>query len=100
MKRFSIFLFFFFQLVNAFSQPVTMNRPQTPKPPFNYHSDSVEYDNDAHTVHLGATFTYPNGNGPFITAVLITGSGQQDRDETIFDHHPFAIIADYLTRQG
>jgi pimeloyl-ACP methyl ester carboxylesterase len=31
---------------------------------------------------------------------MITGSGQQDRDETIFRHHPFAVIADYLTRRG
>lgn len=75
-------------------------RPQTPKPPFPYHSDSVEYDNAAHTVHFGGTLTYPNGHGPFPALVLITGSGIQDRDETIFGHKPFAVIADYLTRRG
>ena len=31
---------------------------------------------------------------------MITGSGPQDRDETIFGHKPFWIIADYLTRRG
>jgi pimeloyl-ACP methyl ester carboxylesterase len=76
------------------------NRPQTPQPPFNYYSDSVEYTNADGTVKLGATFTYPKGMGPFVTAVLITGSGQQDRDETIFEHRPFAVLADYLTKQG
>ena len=33
-------------------------------------------------------------------ALLITGSGAQDRDETILGHKPFLILADYLTRRG
>jgi len=78
----------------------TPARPQTPHPPFPYHSDSVEYDNADKTVHLAATLTYPEKGGPFPAAILITGSGIQDRDETIFGHHPFAVIADYLTRRG
>lgn len=76
------------------------NRPQTPKPPFNYNSEDVEYDNVDKSIHYGATFTYPKGAGPFPTAVLITGSGQQDRDETLLGHKPFAVIADYLTKKG
>jgi pimeloyl-ACP methyl ester carboxylesterase len=32
--------------------------------------------------------------------ILITGSGAQDRDETIFEHKPFLVIADFLTRNG
>lgn len=79
---------------------VTPARPQTPHPPFPYHNDSVEYDNALKTVHLAATLTYPEKGGPFPAAILITGSGIQDRDETIFGHHPFAVIADYLTRRG
>ena len=75
-------------------------RPQTPKPPFNYNSEDIEYDNADKTVHFGATFTYPKGKGPFPTAIMITGSGQQDRDETILGHKPFAVIADYLTKKG
>ncbi|MDE3211608.1 MAG: prolyl oligopeptidase family serine peptidase [Bacteroidota bacterium] len=75
-------------------------RPQTPKPPFNYHSEEVHYDNADKSIHFGGTFTYPNQGGPFPTALLITGSGQQDRDETIFEHKPFAVIADYLTKRG
>lgn len=78
----------------------TTAHPQTPKPPYPYHSDSVEYDNAGKTVHLGATLTYPEKGGPFAAAILITGSGTQDRDETILGHHSFAVIADYLTKKG
>jgi pimeloyl-ACP methyl ester carboxylesterase len=75
-------------------------KPQTPQPPFNYNSEDVEYNNADSSIHFGATFTYPKTSGPFVTAILITGSGQQDRDETILGHKPFAVIADYLTKNG
>jgi alpha/beta superfamily hydrolase len=77
-----------------------LNRPQTPKPPFNYNAEEVGYDNADKTVHLAGTFTYPKQGGPFPTAILLTGSGQQDRDETLFEHKPFAVIANALTKQG
>ncbi len=32
--------------------------------------------------------------------LLLTGSGAQDRDETILGHKPFLVIADALTRRG
>jgi pimeloyl-ACP methyl ester carboxylesterase len=75
-------------------------RPQTPVPPFPYVSEDVEFDNGDKTLHYGATITTPPGPGPFPAVVLITGSGAQDRDETIFEHRPFAVIADYLARRG
>ncbi len=84
----------------AFAQEPKKIFPQTPQPPFDYKLDSVEYSSRDSLVHLGATFTYPKGMGPFITLVMITGSGQQDRDETIFGHKPFAVIADHLTKNG
>jgi pimeloyl-ACP methyl ester carboxylesterase len=86
-----------------------MHRPQTPLPPFPYRSDSVEYDNLDRTVHLAATLTIPLPAGSLPSAIpgkkypvviLITGSGQEDRDETLVEHKPFAVIADYLTRRG
>ncbi|HMG68207.1 MAG TPA: alpha/beta hydrolase [Chitinophagaceae bacterium] len=77
-----------------------LKRPQTPLPPYPYKSEAIEYDNADKTVHFGATFTYPNTGGQFVTTILITGSGQQDRDETILLHKPFAVIADYLTKKG
>jgi uncharacterized protein len=75
-------------------------RPQTPVPPFSYHSEDVEYDNADRSIHFGATLTYPNAGSPFTTILLITGSGIQDRDETVFGHKPFAVLADFLTKKG
>lgn len=78
------------------------DRPQTPKPPFPYVSEEVTYDHALarYSAHISGTLTKPSGRGPFPVALLITGSGQQDRDETMFDHKPFAVLADYLTRRG
>ncbi len=76
------------------------NRPQTPKPPFPYEAREVLYDNPTDKSKLGGTLTLPKGAGPFPAALLITGSGSQDRDETIFEHKPFFVIADFLTRKG
>ncbi len=75
-----------------------IEHPQTPKPPFPYKVENVMYTNDS--LQYGATITIPQGNGPFPAVLLITGSGQQDRDETIFNQKPFAVIADALTRDG
>ncbi|MFT8777485.1 MAG: CocE/NonD family hydrolase [Gluconacetobacter liquefaciens] len=75
-------------------------RPQTPRPPFPYRSEEVAYDNDAGHAHLTGTLTLPAGAGPFPAVLLITGSGLQDRDETVFDHKPFLLWADVLTRRG
>jgi hypothetical protein len=75
-------------------------RPQTPKAPFPYKSEDVTYPNESARIILGATLTLPEGKGPFPAAVLITGSGAQDRDETLLGHRPFAVIADALTRRG
>lgn len=77
------------------------SRPQTPRPPFAYRSEDVAFDNPAAPgVRLAGTLTLPQGSGPFPAAVLVTGSGAQDRDETILDHKPFAVWADVLTRRG
>jgi pimeloyl-ACP methyl ester carboxylesterase len=76
-------------------------RPQTPQAPFPYTSEEVSFDNPAASdVRLAGTFTLPEGDGPFPAVVLITGSGPQDRDETVWTHKPFAVIADHLTRHG
>jgi pimeloyl-ACP methyl ester carboxylesterase len=76
-------------------------RPQTPQPPFPYRVEEVSIANPrAPGVTLAGTLTLPQGRGPFPAAILITGSGAQDRDETIFGHKPFAVLADYLTRHG
>jgi pimeloyl-ACP methyl ester carboxylesterase len=80
--------------------PAAFNRPQMPKPPFPYRETPVAYDNPAGHNRLAGTLTLPAGAGPFPAALLITGSGQQDRDETIMGHKPFLVIADALARRG
>jgi pimeloyl-ACP methyl ester carboxylesterase len=87
-------------VVHAKKDTVAAPKPQTPIPPFSYNSEDLEYDNAGKTVHFGATFSSPKTGGPFTTLLLITGSGIQDRDETVFGHKPFAVIADYLTKKG
>jgi len=77
-----------------------LNRPQEPKPPFPYRSEPVAIVNAAGRVVLDGTLTVPEGKGPFPAVVLITGSGPQNRDEEIFGHKPFLVLADHLTRRG
>ena len=76
------------------------NRPQTPQPPFPYQSAEVTFKNERAGVTLAGTYTVPADMGPFPAVVLLTGSGPEDRNETILSHQPFAVLADYLTRQG
>lgn len=78
--------------------PAGLSRPQTPQPPFDYEVEEVSYSSG--DITIAGTLTRPRGEGPFPAALLITGSGAQDRDETIFEHKPFAVIADRLTRDG
>ena len=75
-------------------------RPQEPKPPFPYELEEVTYPNPEADLTLAGTLTLPEGDGPFPAALLITGSGPQDRDETLLGHKPFWILADALTRRG
>jgi uncharacterized protein len=75
-------------------------RPQTPKPPFPYRAEEVAYDNAAAKLRLAGTLLFPDGAGPFPAALLITGSGPQDRDETLLGHKPFLVLADALARHG
>ncbi len=75
-------------------------RPQNPAKPYPYREEEVTYENKEQNVTLAATLTVPPGKGPFPGVVLITGSGPQDRDETLLGHKPFLILSDYLTRHG
>jgi pimeloyl-ACP methyl ester carboxylesterase len=75
-------------------------RPQTPQPPYPYIVEDLVYDNKDKSISYGATITIPEGKGPFPAVLLLTGSGQQNRDEEIMGHKPFAVIADHLTRNG
>ena len=89
---------------------IKRNRPQTPQPPFEYTTQEVVFHNkgiDAKTglpteggeAWLGGTLTYPKGFKTGMPVILmVTGSGQQNRDEELMGHKPFLVIADYLAR--
>jgi pimeloyl-ACP methyl ester carboxylesterase len=92
------------EVVHLYMRPGTDNtvrrRPQNPVKPYPYREEEVLYENKASGLKLGATLTIPAGKGPFPAVVLITGSGTQDRDETIMSHKPFLVLADHLTKKG
>lgn len=75
-------------------------RPQQPQPPFPYKKEDVTFRNAQAPVTLAGTYTVPAGKGPFPAVALLTGSGPEDRNSTLFGHQPFAVLADYLTRRG
>ena len=80
-----------------------LRRPQTPQPPYRFDEETVtaDYtDSQGNSVHLEGTLTYPKGGGRYPTLVLVSGSGQQNRDEEIFQHKPFLVLADYLASRG
>jgi uncharacterized protein len=77
-----------------------LNRPQEPKKPYPYDEEQVSYRNEKDNIKLAGTLTVPRGGGKYPVVLLITGSGSQDRDETIAGHRPFLVLADHLTRNG
>jgi uncharacterized protein len=77
-----------------------IRREQDPVPPYDYHEEEVTIQNTKAGISLAGTLTYPKDGTKFPAVVLITGSGKQNRNEEIFGHRPFLIIADYLTKLG
>ena len=82
------------------TRKLEQKRPQTPKPPFDYDSEDLKIENKKDNLTLAATLTTPKGNGPFPVVITISGSGPKDRDETLFGHKPFLVIADHLAKNG
>ena len=80
---------------------IIRSRPQTPSEPFPYKTEEVTFTNGDAT--LAGTISYPegwNGKKKVPVAIMVTGSGLQNRDEELFGHKPFLVIADYLARNG
>ena len=91
----------------AFTTPLNLKRgtveiirPQEPKKPFPYYSENVKFTNKKDNLSFGATLTLPKENGKFPAVILISGSGQQNRDSEVLGHKSFLVISDYLTRNG
>lgn len=81
--------------------PLSERRPQTPQPPFPYQAvDTTFYSADG--TALCGTLTFPSDfdKGKTPMCVFVTGSGPQNRDEELFEHKPFAVISDFLARNG
>lgn len=96
------------QIRGEFTQGVTLKldlnrgdivniRPQEPKPPYPYSVEDVTFKSG--DIELAGTLTTPR-KAPMAVVVLVSGSGPQNRDEELFGHRPFAVIADHLTRHG
>jgi len=85
--------------ISSYSQS-TLNRPQTPTPPFYYEIEEVTFQNIKDSITLAGTLTFPSEGSNFPAAVLISGSGPQNRNEEIMGHKLFWVLADFLTKQG
>lgn len=91
---------------------LALNRPQMPQPPFPYGMKEVTFENNgtdpfsgkqtaAGSARLNGTLTLPQNFRKGMPVVLmVTGSGQQNRDEELMGHKPFLVIADCLARHG
>lgn len=87
-------------LFNRVDKLPLLSRPQEPKKPYPYNEENVVFENKKAGIKLGGTLTFPKSKTKLPAVILVTGSGQQDRNEEIGKHKPFWIIADYLTRHG
>ena len=92
---------------NGYSFPLVLkpnikvNRPQTPKSPFPYKQEEVVFYNYLDNNKFTGTLVTPLLMKPTTPiAILVSGSGQQNRDEELMEHKPFWVIADYLARNG
>lgn len=100
-KMKSLFNQLLFIFIFSTSLVAQNNRPQEPKEPFNYLVEDVEFINEAaNNIKLAGTLTIPKAIKNPPVAILITGSGPQNRNEEIVNHKPFLVLADYLTNNG
>ncbi len=82
---------------NYIQSPLQVREAQLAR---NYLIQEVSFLSDSGSIQLAGELTRPFGDGPFPGIVMITGSGPQDRDESIAGHRPFLILSDYLVKKG
>src|SRR5690606_17094607 len=78
---------------------ISLNRPQTPQEPFNYDIEEVTFMSHDN-LKLKGVLSIPRGVKKYPLLIIISGSGPQDRNGTLFGHHLYWVMADYFTRQG
>lgn len=87
--------------LNKVEKETPVLRAQTPVPPFSYEEKEIEFTNKKDGIKLSGSLTYPKTGSNFPCAILISGSGPQDRNEEGFDGHRFfQVLADDLTKRG
>ena len=89
---------FSFPLNLKAGERVERKRPQMPQGPFPYATEEVTFRNEQDGATLAGTLSVPTGAKTVL--IMVSGSGQQNRDEELLGHKPFAVIADYLARNG
>ncbi|MBA4055026.1 MAG: alpha/beta hydrolase [Marivirga sp.] len=104
MKRIPLIVIATFVLssigVVIFFYKTPLKRPQEPSKPYPYYSEDITFQNIQANISLAGTLTLPSKQGSYPAAILISGSGAQNRDEQISGHKPFLVIADHLTKNG
>ena len=80
-------------------EPQAIKRPQEPAKPYSYYSEEVTFKNKEAGILLAGTLTLPKKEGNYPAVILISGSGPQNRDEELFGHKPFLVLADHLTKK-
>ena len=78
----------------------SFTRPQHPKAPYSYNRENIKFYNKKDAIFLSGTLTLPQNKTKVPAAILVSGSGPQNRDEEIMGHRPFWVISDYLTNLG
>lgn len=84
----------------AFFHIALIERPQEQLKPYPYYSEEVSFRNTQADITLNGTLTMPSKKGNYPAVILISGSGPQNRDEEMFGHKPFLVIANRLTLNG
>ncbi len=94
-----------FPLVLTRGDVAEPKRPQMPAQPYPYETEEVTFCNEADGATLAGTLTWPvnydkSSKKKPVVVLLVSGSGPQNRDEELFGHKPFLVIADHLARNG
>ncbi len=93
--------FFLVTLLFSNESVAQNNRPQEPQEPFEYIIEEVTFTNSkANNIKLAGTLTIPKNVKKPPVAILISGSGPQNRNEELLGHKPFLVLSDYLTNNG
>ena len=87
-------------LFNRVDRLPELLRTQEPKKPYPYIEENIVFENRKAGITLAGTLTLPGSKTNIPAVILVSGSGQQDRNEENAKHKPFWIIADHLTRNG